>query len=868
MFKRYTAIVLAFLFVLGALPTAAFASDVIAEGTCGANAAWVLTEDGTLTIKGEGAMSDFEWGGSPWYEHRDRILSVILEPGLTYIGNDSFYKCASLESVSIPESVTSIGNRAFARCSNMTSISIPESVTSIGSYEFYACRSLKSVGIPSGITVIHEAVFYDCASLESISIPEGVTSIGDYAFAECDNLTQISIPNGTTSIGRCAFRSCSALAEITFLGDAPFFADEVFLGIIAIARYPADNDTWTSDVMQDYGGTVTWAAIGSDPGGGSGESPGGGSGENPGGGSGENPGGDSGESSGGGFGGGGSIVEFPNLTEDALSWTFEEGVLTISGEGPMANYGEVNKPWKDIREQVTTLVIEPGITSIGENAFHNMVNLSSVTIPDGVETIGTSAFSYCEKLTAVTLPRSLRGLDTYVFYATGLTEIHFPENLSHFGSGALGNCERLSAITVDSDNPTFLSIDGILFSKDQKTILYFPAGRAETRYVIPDGVERLGSSAFHSCKNLTEIVVPDSATIWEGDIFTFCTNLRSINIPDGVTSIGRSCFDGCTALTSISIPDSVKSIGLCAFYGCESLRDLAIPESVTEISIQAFQGCNSLEVLVIPDSVVFIGDHAFQECFNLTEVIISENIQEIEDGAFASCKKLSRIYFSGDAPLLAENVFLNVRADAFYPHDNSTWTEDVQKNYYGKMTWIPYNSANPFRDVPLDAFYEDPVLWAVEKGITSGTDATHFSPSQSCNRAQVVTFLWAAAGKPEPERTDNPFTDVPKGSYYERAVLWAVENGITSGTDATHFSPGASCTRAQVVTFLWAAAGKPAAAGAHPFTDVPDSAWYAQPVRWALENGITSGISPTQFGAGKACSRAQVITFLYGAYHK
>ena len=175
---------------------------------------------------------------------------------------------------------------------------------------------------------------------------------------------------------------------------------------------------------------------------------------------------------------------------------------------------------------------------------------------------------------------------------------------------------------------------------------------------------------------------------------------------------------------------------------------------------------------------------------------------------------------------------------------------------------------NPFVDVPAGSFFHIPVLWAVQQGITSGTDATHFSPGQSCNRAQVVTFLWAAAGRPEPKSTVNPFTDVPRGSFCEKAVLWAVEKGITSGTDATHFSPLASCNRATVVTFLWAAKGKPAAAAENPFTDVPDGAWYAAPVLWALENGITSGVSATEFGTAAVCNRAQVVTFLYKAFGK
>ena len=173
---------------------------------------------------------------------------------------------------------------------------------------------------------------------------------------------------------------------------------------------------------------------------------------------------------------------------------------------------------------------------------------------------------------------------------------------------------------------------------------------------------------------------------------------------------------------------------------------------------------------------------------------------------------------------------------------------------------------NPFTDVPAGSFYHDPVIWAVENGITSGTSETTFGPGNPCNRAQVVTFLWSAAGRPEPSSKVNPFADVPAGCWYEKPVLWALEMGITSGTDATHFSPGASCNRATVVTFLWHAKGDPAAGGTIPFTDVPAKSWFTEPVRWALEQGITSGLSATQFGAASICNRAQVVTFLYKAF--
>ena len=172
---------------------------------------------------------------------------------------------------------------------------------------------------------------------------------------------------------------------------------------------------------------------------------------------------------------------------------------------------------------------------------------------------------------------------------------------------------------------------------------------------------------------------------------------------------------------------------------------------------------------------------------------------------------------------------------------------------------------NPFLDINETQFFYDSVLWAYENGITGGTDANHFGPAGVCNRAQVVTFLWSAAGKPAPTLTENPFVDIPDESWYTDAVLWAYENGITAGADDTHFNPGGVCNRAQVVTFLYSYAGKSAVSAENPFTDVPAGAWFEPPVLWALENGITSGTSATTFGPGAQCLRAQVVTFLYKA---
>ena len=190
------------------------------------------------------------------------------------------------------------------------------------------------------------------------------------------------------------------------------------------------------------------------------------------------------------------------------------------------------------------------------------------------------------------------------------------------------------------------------------------------------------------------------------------------------------------------------------------------------------------------------------------------------------------------------------------PVINSTWS--VIKSE-------PAPVENPFTDVAETAYYYNSVLWAVEEGVTAGTSATTFSPNNPCTRAQIVTFLWAANSRPEPASTENPFVDVKETDYFYKAVLWAVENGITSGISATHFAPGAVCTRAQAVTFLWREAGSPGSTLENPFADVAGDAYYHDAVLWAAENGITSGVSADAFGADGVCTRAQIVTFLYKA---
>ena len=238
---------------------------------------------------------------------------------------------------------------------------------------------------------------------------------------------------------------------------------------------------------------------------------------------------------------------------------------------------------------------------------------------------------------------------------------------------------------------------------------------------------------------------------------------------------------------------------------------------------------------------------------------------------------------SPSRPSSGQTVTITVDPDAGYELDDLTVTDargnvvKVTDNGDGTYSFTQPSSkvtieatfaeiqeepALAFTDVTERDYYYDAVLWAVENGITSGTTAATFSPDANVSRAQMVTFLWRAAGSPEPQSSVNPFTDISSSAYYYDAVLWAVENGITNGTSATTFDPESAVSRAQAVTFLWRSASSPVVSGGS-FADVADDAYYAQAVTWAAQEGITSGTGGNNFSPDQIVSRAQAVTFLY-----
>ncbi len=393
---------------------------------------------------------------------------------------------------------------------------------------------------------------------------------------------------------------------------------------------------------------------------------------------------------------------------------------------------------------------------------------------------------------------------------------------------------------------------------------------------LPDGLESIGAWCFWHCESLPEIRLPGSLTFFGDFALRNCYSLASISAEE------NSCFftdasgvlytkDGKTLVrapqklsgTYAVLPSAVR-LGADSFGDCAELSKVTLPEGLQELGEDAFYSCAALSGVRLPQSLACIGPWCFAWCNSLRTITLPEGVSYLGDNAFAFCG-LNEITFTGHAPAFGADVFLYTPAQAFYPVNDTTWTEAVRTALGEDVTWQPYVK-NPFSDVKEGKFYYDAVLWAVENGITKGTSATLFSPGASCTRAQILTFLWRAAGAPQPASMINPFTDVEEDDYFYAPVLWAVEKGITTGASSAAFDPKGTCTRAQAVTFLWRAAGSPQPeADRCPFRDISPEKYYYEAVLWAVEKEITTGTSAAAFTPQASCTRAQIVTFLYRA---
>ena len=370
-----------------------------------------------------------------------------------------------------------------------------------------------------------------------------------------------------------------------------------------------------------------------------------------------------------------------------LTWTLENGTLTISGTGAMTNYmdyGDNITPWHSYSSSssIISITIADGVTSIGDYAFEHFYNLTSVTIPNSVTSIGDRAFSNCYRLPPITIPNSVTSIGSGAFSGCrSLTSVTIPNNVTSIGSGPFSGCMSLTSIKVDASHSTYCDIDGVLFNKDKTILVQYPAGKTATSYTIPNSVTSIGDRAFKDCSSLISVTIPNSVTSIGDLAFKGCSSLISVTIPNSVTSIGNSAFSCCNSLTSVTIPNNVTSIGSGAFSGCRSLTSVTIPNSVTSIGNYTFRDCNLLTSVTIPNSVTSIGERTFYGCWSLKSVVLGSSVEVLEGGAFSGCYAIETITCYNMRPPtlkinalngLSHKTIIYVLADSYetyYNHD-------------------------------------------------------------------------------------------------------------------------------------------------------------------------------------------------------
>jgi len=734
--RKFLSLIISAAMVFSLMPNVVFAeneevieSDIAADsaelmetasGTCGDNLTWVLDDNGTLTISGTGAMTDWIYypDRAPWYSYWYNIKKVIINNGVTSIGNYAFSECSSLTSITIPASVTSIGDYAFRECINLTSITIPESVTSIGNDAFSDCNSLisiyvaqnnknysseegvlfnknkteiirypsskneKNYTIPDSVTSVGNDAFCDCSILTSITISDSVTSIGNDAFCDCSILTSITISNSVTSIGWRAFSGCSSLTSITIPDSVTSIGDSAFVGCRSLTGITIP-DSVTSIGNDAFSGCSNLTSI--------------------------------------------------DVAQNNKNYSSEEGVLFNKNKTEIIRYpaGRTEKSY----------TIPDSVTNIGDSAFSGCSSLTSITIPVNVTSIGEDTFEYCSSLTSITIPASVTSIGWCAFYGCRkLTDVYYRGTETQWNNISIDSKDSNNAPLINAtkhyisqsdtcgDNLTWdlydngtLTISGTGAMTDwglSESAPWYSYDNNIKKVIINNGVTSIGNRAFWSCISLISVTIPGSVTSIEDDAFEGCSSLTSITIPASVTSIGDRTFFGCSSLTSITIPASVTSIGvsafiLCssltsidvaqnnknysseegvlfnknkteiihypagkteknytipasvtsignsAFYNCSSLTSITIPASVTSIGRAAFYDCSGLTSITIPTSVTSIGNHAFYDCSSLTSIIIPASVTSIGDYAFCKCSGLTSITIPTSVTSIGNHAFYN-----------------------------------------------------------------------------------------------------------------------------------------------------------------------------------------------------------------
>ena len=675
-------------------PRVVYEGSQISSGVCGTTAIWILDEaTGVLTIGGYGAMSSDQSSESGGFSsYKPKIKSVVIEDGITEIGNYNFSGCDNLASVTFADTVTSIGFRAFAGCDALKAITIPDTITTMEGGVFFDCENLEAVKLSNNLTEIKGNLFWECRSLKTVTIPDSVKKIGVAVFSGCDSLTSIHLGNGVTEIDHRAISSCNNLTEVYFgrsLESIPYiYEDELFFPYCPkLSKFVVDGEN--KKFSSDENGVLftkdkSW------------------------------------------------ILSYPRGKTET-SYRIPDGVRYITSCA------------FDDCDNLTSVTIPTTVTSIDEKAFVDCDNLfvayylgtgtqwneifvSSYSGMSKMTVFINSADGHMHNFTLVEIPATCtekgvttnkcecgyeytinevkalghdyddgvsitvpcatsakkytcsRCNDSYITEygpynhieeiipgtpptetSPGLTDGKkcsvcgkiLVEQQSVLYSGACG--ENLTwTYNVDTGVLT-ISGTGDMYDFDYTNRPWEKHEREIKKVVINEGVTSIGTYAFYQCHYMEEAELADSITTIGLAAFNLCYDLTSVDLPENLITLDDAAFRG-AGLTSVELPENVKSVGARVFDGCK-LTSVKLNDGLESIGDYTFDFATGLTELVIPDSVTTIGEYAFNFCYNLTSINIPKKLTEISKGLFANCYDLTSVKIPEGVTSIGEGAF-------------------------------------------------------------------------------------------------------------------------------------------------------------------------------------------------------------------
>ena len=569
-----------------------------------------------LKIKGKINGTDIKFiremaGVSVMREETDGELAYLdLSEAQIVSGGDCYYQDYFNNKHYTSDDEFGVG--FFSKCKGLKAITLPGNLKSVGKSAFNGCSSLETLNLPSGITSIDNDAFFGCSSLEALNLPSGITSIGDYAFYGCSSLRSLPLPSGLISIGDGAFRGCYSLTSLEFPSSLTTLGDAVLGGCFGLTNLTLHSGL--TDVKSNY-----------------------------------------------------LFYEMSNNNLKEVRYIIDSDLETyLQSNHPIFYQINCGIKYYLNDQEITTLEIPSGITSIGDGVFFNSNGLTNLTLSSRVSSIGIRAFRYCsnlkdvryyiyddlatyiqkghpafyvncgikyywnnQEITTLEIPTSVTSIGNYAFHcSSGLTSVEFPSNLSSIGDWAFASCSGLTSVD------------------------------------LPSSITKMGEYVFYNCKNLSSVKLPSEITAISQGAFAECISLKNIELPAGITSIGNNAFIGCSNLQNINLPSGITTIGSGAFWDCSNLTNVILPSALTSIGDLAFVNCSNLANVTLSSNITSIGSSAFSGCKSLKNLAISKDVTSIKDIRFNNDYEdleLESVYVAWENPIEAGSFFNRIK---------------------------------------------------------------------------------------------------------------------------------------------------------------------------------------------------------------